>query len=60
MTNNGSCDISSEYRNYSVKSEVNHRCIHLHCLNENGEIERYQRTLRELVDMDNVENFDQL
>ncbi len=32
------------------KLEVDHRFIYPHCPNENAEIERYHRTVRELVD----------
>ena len=57
QSDNGSGYISSEFRNYLSKSEIEHRRIHPHCPNENAEIERYHRTVRELVDPDNAENF---
>lgn len=50
QSDNGSCYISSEYRGFLSKSEIEHRKIHPHCPNENAEIERYHRTVRELVD----------
>lgn len=50
QSDNGSCYISSEYRSFIDKSGIEHRQIHPHCPNENAEIERYHRTLRELVD----------
>lgn len=50
QSDNGSCYISSEYRSFIDKSGIEHRRIHPHCPNENAEIERYHRTLRELVD----------
>ena len=60
QSDNGSCYISQEYRSYLAKSEINHRRIHPHCPNENAEIERYHRTVRELLDPDEAQNFSHL
>jgi len=60
QSDNGSGYISSEYRNYLSKSEIEHRRIHPHCPNENAEIERYHRTVRELIDPYDAEDFEQL
>lgn len=60
QSDNGSCYISSEYRSYLSKADIKHRLIHPYCPNENAEIERYHRTLRELIDPDDINNFDQL
>jgi len=57
QSDNGSGYISSEFRDYLSKSEIEHRRIHPHCPNENAEVERYHRTVRELVDPDDAENF---
>ena len=57
QSDNGSGYISSEFRNYLSKSDIDHHRIHPHCPNENAEIERYHRTVRELVDPDDAENF---
>jgi len=57
QSDNGSGYVSSEFRNYLSKSEIEHRRIHPHCPNENAEIERYHRTVRELVDPDDADNF---
>jgi len=60
QSDNGSCYISSEYKKCFAKSTMEHQFIHPHCPNENAEIERYHRTLRELVDPYDAEDFDQL
>lgn len=60
QSDNGSCYISSEYRNYLAKSEINHHRIHPHCPNENAEIERYHRTVRELLDPGDAKDFNHL
>ena len=39
------------------KSGIEHRTIHPHCPNENAEIERYHRTLRELIDPTEVKDY---
>ena len=60
QSDNGSCYISSEYRSFLSKSEIEHRRIHPHCPNENAEIERYHRTFRELVDPREADDFNKL
>ena len=60
QSDNGSCYISQEYRSLMNKLEVNHQLIHAHCPNENAEIERYHRTLRELVDIHEATTFSDL
>jgi len=60
QSDNGSCYISQEYRNCLGKLEIDHHLIHPHCPNENAEIERYHRALRELVDLDEAKCFEQL
>jgi len=60
QSDNGSCYISSEYRTLLSRAQVEHRRIHPHCPNENAEIERYHRTLRELVDPDDANDFQEL
>ena len=60
QSDNGSCYISTEYRSFITKSEIEHRRIHPHCPNENAEIERYHRTVRELTDFDEVDSFEAL
>lgn len=60
QSDNGSCYISQEYRSYLSKNEIEHRRIHPYCPNENAEIERYHRTMRELIDPEDADNFAQL
>ncbi len=60
QSDNGSCYISTEYRSFITKSEIEHRRIHPHCPNENAEIERYHRTVRELADPTEVDSFEAL
>ena len=60
QSDNGSCYISQEYRSYLAKSEINHHRIHPHCPNENAEIERYHRTVRELLDPYEAKNLSHL
>lgn len=60
QSDNGSCYISQEYRSCLWKMEIEHHLIHPHCPNENAEIERYHRTLRELVDPYQAKCFDHL
>jgi transposase InsO family protein len=57
QSDNGSCYISSEYRFFISKADIEHRQIHPHCPNENAEIERYHRTVRELFDPSDADNF---
>lgn len=60
QSDNGSCYISTEYRSFITKSEIEHRRIHPHCPNENAEIERFHRTVRELIDPSEVDSFEAL
>ncbi|HSQ83352.1 MAG TPA: DDE-type integrase/transposase/recombinase, partial [Desulfobacterales bacterium] len=60
QSDNGSCYISQEYRSLMKKLEIDHRLIHPHCPNENAEIERYHRTVRELVDVNDATTFAEL
>jgi transposase InsO family protein len=57
QSDNGSCYISSEYRSFIDKSGIEHKKIHPHCPNENAEIERYHRTVRELVDPTEADDY---
>lgn len=60
QSDNGSCYISQEYKSCISKFRIESRYIHPHCPNENAEIERYHRTLRELLEPNDAENFDAL
>lgn len=60
QSDNGSCYISQEYRSLMKKLEIDHRLIHPHCPNENAEIERYHRTVRELVAVNDATTFAEL
>lgn len=60
QSDNGSCFISAEYRSFVNRLKIEHRRIHAHCPNENAEIERYHRTLRELIDPDDAGTFEAL
>lgn len=60
QSDNGSCYISQEYRSLMKKLEIDHRLIHPHCPNENAEIERYHRTVRELVAITDATTFAEL
>jgi transposase InsO family protein len=60
QSDNGSCYVSQEYRGLMKKLEIDHRLIHPHCPNENAEIERYHRTVRELVDINDATTFAEL
>ena len=60
QSDNGSCYISHEYQSLIGKLNIDHRFIHPHCPNENAEIERYHRTLKEALDVNEAENFNHL
>ncbi len=60
QSDNGSCYISQEYKSCISNFKIDSRYIHPHCPNENAEIERYHRTLRELLDPNEAENFNDL
>jgi len=57
QSDNGSCYISSEYRFFIARNEIDHHRIHAHCPNENAEIERYHRSLWEMLDPSEADNF---
>ncbi len=60
QSDNGSCYISSEYHRFINSQKIEHHLIHPHCPNENAEIERHHRTLRELIDPDDAEDLEDL
>lgn len=60
QSDNGSCYISQEYRSLMKQLEIDHLLIHPHCPNENAEIERYHRTVRELVNITDATTFAEL
>jgi len=60
QSDNGSCYISSEYRFFIARNEIDHHRIHAHCPNENAEIERYHRSLWEMLDPSEADNFESL
>jgi putative transposase len=60
QSDNGRCYISQEYRSLMKKLEIDHRLIHPYCPQENAEIERYHRTVRELVDVHDATTFAEL
>lgn len=60
QSDNGSGYTSREYASCFGDSSMKHHRIHPYCPNENAEIERYHRTVRELLDPYEAENFDHL
>jgi len=60
QSDNGSCYISAEYRSLMHDRKINHCFIHPHCPNENAEIERFHRTVRELIDIHEAETVSEL
>jgi putative transposase len=50
QTDRGSCFISQEFHSLLSQTNIQHRLIHPHCPNENAEIERVNRTLKEHID----------
>ena len=60
QTDNGSCYISYEFQNLLSRENIEHHFIHPHCPNENAEIERVNRTLKEDLDLTDVESFEHL
>ena len=60
QSDNGSCYASQEYRSLMTFLKITHQFIHPHCPNENAEIERYHRTVRELVDVSDAESYTEL
>ncbi len=47
QTDNGSCYIGSEFKNLMIQYNFEHKKIKPHCPNQNAEIERSNRTLKE-------------
>ena len=60
QTDNGSCYISYEFQSLLSRANIEHHFIHPHCPNENAEIERVNRTLKEDLDLTDVESFEHL
>lgn len=60
QTDNGSCYISYEFQYLLSRANIEHHFIHPHCPNENAEIERVNRTLKEDLNLNNVESFGHL
>lgn len=60
QTDRGSCYISQEFHSLLAKAKIQHRLIHPHCPNENAEIERANRTIKEDLDSADVESFEHL
>ena len=60
QTDNGSCYISYEFQNLLSRENIEHHFIHPHCPNENAEIERVNRTLKEDLDLTDVDSFEHL
>ena len=60
QTDNGSCYISYEFQSLLSRANIEHHFIHPHCPNENAEIERVNRTLKEDLDLSDVESFEHL
>jgi putative transposase len=55
-TDNGSCYISREFRGVLDEHQLGHQRIKPHCPEENGIIERSNRTLREALDGEELTN----
>ena len=60
QTDNGSCYISYEFQSLLSQANIEHHFIHPHCPNENAEIERVNRTLKEDLDLTDIESFEHL
>lgn len=60
QTDNGSCYVSHEFRHLLSKANIEHYLIHPHCPNENAEIERVNRTLKEDLDVSGAGSFAEL
>lgn len=60
QTDNGSCYISYEFQSLLSRANIEHHFIHPHCPNENAEIERVNRTLKEDLDLYDVKSFEHL
>jgi len=60
QTDNGSAFVSHEFHSVIAKAGIDHRFIHPHCPNENAEIERVNRTIKEGIDPVDAESFEHL
>lgn len=60
QTDRGSCYISQEFHSLLSKANIQHRLIHPHCPNENAEIERVNRTIKENFDPSEAASFEHL
>jgi putative transposase len=60
QTDNGSCYISHEFKTMLSQAQIEHYYIHPHCPNENAEIERVNRTIKEDLDLSSVQSFEHL
>jgi transposase InsO family protein len=60
QTDNGSPFVSHEFHSVIAKAGIDHRFIHPHCPNENAEIERVNRTIKEGIDPVDAESFEHL
>jgi putative transposase len=60
QTDRGSCFVSQEFHSLLAKANIQHRLIHPHCPNENAEIERVNRTLKEQLDAAEAASFGDL
>jgi putative transposase len=60
QTDRGSCFVSQQFHSLLAKANIQHRLIHPHCPNENAEIERVNRTLKEQLDAAEAASFGDL
>lgn len=60
QTDSGSPFISHEFHGVIAKAGIDHHFIHPHCPNENAEIERVNRTIKEGIDPADAESFEHL
>jgi putative transposase len=60
QTDSGSPFISHEFHYVIAKAGIDHRFIHPHCPNENAEIERVNRTIKEGIDPVDAKSFEHL
>jgi putative transposase len=60
QTDSGSPFVSHEFHGVIAKAGIDHRFIHPHCPNENAEIERVNRTIKEGIDPVDAESFEHL
>jgi transposase InsO family protein len=60
QTDNGSCYLSHEFKSLLSKENIEHHLIHPNCPNENAEIERVNRTIKEDLYPEDADSFEQL